>query len=209
MIGFKVTLKIVSNMFFYNNTPSDIGNITHGVPQWSILGPLLFILYMNGFPRASNLLFSILYADDTNIFIEGTEYHKVISTPNTELLKVSDWLNSNKLTINLKKTNYMVFHRSRIKTNSINLVILKKTSETTRSTKFLGVIIDNKLKWTDHITYIKKKISRAIGIIHRARTFLDKINLKNLYHSIVFPYLIYCTEIWGNSATIDLNPIII
>ena len=74
---------------------------------------------------------------------------------------------------------------------------------------FLGVIIDNKLKWTDHITYIKKKISKAIGIIHRARTFLDKITLKNLYHSFVFPYLIYCTEIWGNSATIHLNPIII
>ena len=95
----------------------------------------------------------------------------------------------------------MVFHRSRIKTNSINLVILKKTSEITRSTHFLGVIIDNKLKWIDHITYIKKKISKAIGIIHRARTFL--------YHSFVFPYLIYCTEIWGNSATIHLNPIII
>ena len=164
---------------------------------------------MNDFSRASNLLFSILYADDTNIFIEGTEYHKVISTLNTELLKVSDWLNSNKLTINLKKTHYMVFHRSRIKTNSSNLVILKETLVITRSTQFLGVIIYNKLKWTDHITYIKKKISKAIGIIHRARTFLDNITLKNLYHSIVFPYLIYCTEIWGNAATIHFNPIII
>ena len=101
---------------------------------------------MNDFSRASNLLFSILYADDTNIFIEGTEYHKVISTLNTELLKVSDWFNSNKLTINLKKTHYMVFHRSRIKTNSSNLVILKKTLEITKSTKILGMIIDNKLK---------------------------------------------------------------
>ena len=135
MIGLKVTLKIVSN-FLNNNTPSDIGNITHGVPQWSILGPLLFILYMNDFSRASNLLFSILYADDTNIFIEGTEYHKVISTLNTELLKVSNWLNSNKLTINLKKTHYMVFRRSRIKTNSSNLVILKKNIRNHKIHKF-------------------------------------------------------------------------
>ena len=103
----------------------------------------------------------------------------------------------------------MVFHRSRIKTNSINLVILKKTLDITRSTIFLGVIIDNKLKWTDHITYIRKKISNAIGIIDRARTFLDKITFKNLYHSFVFPYLIYCTEIWGNSGTIHLNLIIV
>ena len=102
-------------VFLYNNIPSDIGNITHGVPQESILGPLLFILYMNNFSRTSNLLFSILYADETNIFIEGTEYHKVINTLNTELLKVSDWLNSNKLTINLE-----------LKNPSINLVILKK-----------------------------------------------------------------------------------
>ena len=119
---------------------------------------------MNDFSRASNLLFSILYADDTNIFIEGTEYHKVISTLNTELLKVSDWLNSNKLTINLKKTHYMVFHRSRIKTNSRNLVILKETLEITRSTKFLGVIIDNKLKCTDHLTYIKRKSQRQLEL---------------------------------------------
>ena len=81
--------------FIYNNTSSDIGNITQRVPQGSILGTLLFILYMNDFSRALNLFFCILYADDTNIFIdiEGTEYHKVISPLNTELLKVSDWLN--------------------------------------------------------------------------------------------------------------------
>ena len=84
-------------------------------------------------------------------------------------------------------------------------MILKETLEITRSTKFLGVIIDNKLKWTDHITYIKKKISKAIGIIHRARTFLDKITLKNLYHSFVFPYLIYCTEIWGKLSNYSLK----
>ena len=114
------------------------------------------------------------------LLILPTEYHNIIHPLNTELLKVSDWLNSNKLTINFKKTHYMVFHRSRIKTNSINLVILKETLEITRSTHFLGVIIDNKLKWTDHITYIKKKISKAIGIIHRARTFLDKIILRGV-----------------------------
>ena len=157
-------------------------------------------LKMNDVSRASNQLCSILYADDTNIFIEGTEYHKVISSLNSELLKVSDWLNSNKLTLNLKKTHYMMFHRSRIKTNSINLVILRKTFEITRSTTFLRVIIDNKLKCeTDHITYINKKISKAIGIIHRARTFHEKITLKYLYHSFVFIYLINCTEIWGLS----------
>ena len=130
---------------------------------------------MNDFSRASNLLFSILYADDTNIFIEGTEYHKVISSLNTELLKVSDYLNSNNLTINLKKTHYIVFHRSRIKINSINLVILNKTIEITRSTKFLGVIIDNKLKWTDHITYIKRKSQRQLELYIEPEHFSTRL----------------------------------
>ena len=104
-----------------------MGNITHGVPQGFILGPLLFILYLNDFSRASNLLFSIHYADDTNIFIEGTEYHKVISTFNTELLKVSDRLNSNNADNKFKENPLHGVPSIQNKTNSINLVILKKT----------------------------------------------------------------------------------
>ena len=99
----------------YGNTKSETKQITHGVPQGSILGPLLFILYVNDFSRASGLLFSIVFADDTTVLIEGHEYHKLIETPNEELCKVDKWLQANKLALNISKTHYMLFHKVRLK----------------------------------------------------------------------------------------------
>ena len=76
------------------------------------------------------------------------------------------------------------------------------------STKFLGIIIDNKLKWNQHITYVKNKISKAVGILYKIRNFLDKSTLLNMYYSLVFPYLIYCIEIWGNASAVQLDALI-
>ena len=141
----------------YNGYDSDKKTITHGVPQGSILGPLLFILYINDFSRSSDLLFSILFADDTSVFIEGTSYDKVIDIVNKELERINIWLRANKLTINIKKTHYMMFHRTRIKNKLCNITICGTNVSYTKNTKFLGVIIDNKLRWSDHINYIKKQ----------------------------------------------------
>ena len=94
----------------YNNVKSKTENITHGVPQGSILGPLLFIIYMNDFSRSSELLFSILFADDTSVFIEGTSFQDISNILNKELENISIWLEANKLTININKTHYMMFH---------------------------------------------------------------------------------------------------
>ena len=192
----------------YNGYDSDKKTVTHGVPQSSILGPLLFILYINDFSRSSDLLFSILFADDTSVFIEGTNYDKVIDIVNKELELINIWLIANKLTVNIKKTHYMMFHRTRIKYNIRDITINGKNVAYTKNTKFLGVIIDNKLTWSDHIIYIKNKISKSIGIIHKTRNFLTKNTLTNLYYTFVYPYLIYCVEIWGNTNDIHLDPLI-
>ena len=111
---FRSYLANISQYGMYNNSKSETKHITHGVLQGYILGPLLFILYINDFSMASNFLFSILFADDTNVSIEGQSYTGVIETLNKELKKIVIWLNSNKLTLNIKKTHYMIFHRSRI-----------------------------------------------------------------------------------------------
>ena len=86
--------------------------ITHGVPQGSILGPLLFILYINDLAGVTEKLFTILFADDTTILIEGTQVNSMITSLNSELAKLTDWLKANKLSINVSETHYMVFHRS-------------------------------------------------------------------------------------------------
>ena len=94
----------------YNDYNSDRKHITHGVWQGSILGPLLFIIYINDFSRGADLLFSILFADDTSVFIEGTNYDKVIDIFNQKLKRIDIWLKAIKLTINILKTHYMMFH---------------------------------------------------------------------------------------------------
>ena len=130
----------------YNNCKSDMGTITHGVPQGSILGPLLFIIFMNDFSKSSELLFAILYADDTNIFLEGNSYNKTILELNTELLKIESWLVANRLILNVSKTHYMIFHRSRIKTVDHDLILNGNVVKRVTSTKFLGIIVDDQLK---------------------------------------------------------------
>ena len=205
---FKSYLANRSQYVMYNNSKSETKHITHGVPQGSILGPLLFILYMNDFSRASDLLFSILFADDTSVFSEGQSYTGVIETLNKELKNIVSWLNSNKLTLNIKKTHYTIFHRSRIIIKKLKITLHNQTIFETNSLKFLGVIINNNFKWHAHIGYIKNKISKSIGIIYKARKYINKQNLINLYYSFIFPYLIYCNEIWGNACQTYLDPLI-
>ena len=194
----------------YDGEKSDTLPIKCGVPQGSILGPLLFICSMNDIGNISDFLYTILYADDTSVLLNGKDYAHLIGLLNTELEKVSIWLKANKLSLNVKKTYYVVFHRSRIKTDAHAVITMDKVClQRTDSFKYLGVIIDHKLNWTQHIAYVKNKISKGIGIMYRARSCLTKRSLKNLYYSYIYPYLIYCIEIWGISPQTHLNPLLL
>ena len=144
----------------YNDTLSATMPITHRVTQGSILGPLLFILYINDLANVSENLSSILFADDTTVLIEDANINTMIATLNCELAKLTEWLNANKLLINVSKSHYMVLHRSRWKINKGNILLDTTILSQVTFTKFLGVILDDKLKWTHHISYIKNKISR-------------------------------------------------
>ena len=132
----------------------------------------------------------------------------MIAALNCELAKLTEWLNANKLSINVSKSHYMVFHRSRRKIYKGNILLDTTILSQVTFTKFLGVILDDKLKWTHHISYIKNKISKGMGIILKARKVLKQKVLLQLYHSFVTPYLIYCLEIWGNASDIHLQPLI-
>ena len=122
--------------------------------------------------------------------------------------RISYRLNLHFLTLNTDETHYMVFHRARIKSKTGKISIRNNAIDEVKSTKFLGVIIDDKLKWIEHIQYIKNKISKSIGILIKIRPYLDKVTLRNLYFTFVYPYLIYCVEVWGNAYDKHLDPII-
>ena len=135
-------------------------------------------------------------------------YLLMITTLNCGLAKLTEWLNANKCSINVSKSHYMVFHRSWRKINKWDILLDTTILCQVTFTKFLGVILDNKLKWTHHISYIKNKISKGMGIIIKARKVLKKKVLLRLYYSFVTPYRIYCLEIWGNASDIHLQPLI-
>ena len=189
----------------YNGTTSSVSNIICGVPQGSILGPLLFIIYVNDIINVSNIFFPILFADDTNVFVSGKNINKTVSNLNSELKKLVQWLNINKLSLNIRKTHYIVFtHKKQINLNN-NILINNQIVSRVESTKFLGVIIDSALTWKDHINYIKTKIAKGTGIICKGRKYFNTSTLLTLYYSFIYPYLTYCVEVWGNTSNCYLN----
>lgn len=193
----------------YNGVTSCKLNISCGVPQGSILGPLLFLIYINDLSDVSKKVFALLFADDSNIFLSGKNPDELIKCMNVEMVKIVDWLQLNKLSLNLSKTHYIIFQRRRDKlVVSEKLVINNVTISRIEKTKFLGVIIDEYLSFQYHIKYIEGKVSRGIGILYKSRPLLKNETLTTLYNAFIYPYFTYCIEVWGNTYNIYLDPLI-
>ena len=152
-----------------------------GVPQGSVLGPLLFLLYINDIYKCSSEFTFYLFADDTSIIYANNNLRTLELTVNSELAKVSEWLKANKLTLNIKKSNYIIF-RPRQKTMPFvpQVKIFKPVSNTQTSlenkdlVKYLGIMIDSDLSWKNHIDFICHKISKSIGIIAKLRHYIPR-----------------------------------
>ena len=160
------------------------------------MGPILFIIYINDLPEISKIAKFIFYADDANIIVSGStieEVYQKIDDLTENLLK---WVNSNGLALNLKKTKYMIFTRKRTYTEQTirinNVLIERKISE-----RFLGVIIDENLNWSCHISTIKTKMSRYLGVMYKIRKFITSKTRMQIFHSFVQSHLNYCSLVWG------------
>jgi exonuclease III len=190
----------------FDNHNSLKKQITCGVPQGSILGPLLFLLYINDISNVSKLLFPVIFADDTNIFIKGKDLKDTATILNSELLKITTWLKANKLSINIDKTCYILFTSRRrtipdYSTIKINGQLIKCVDHT----KFVGVTIDSKLSWEYHIRQCKSKVSKGLGILTKARKVLNSDSLLTLYNCLIYPHFMYCIEVWGTAANIYID----
>ena len=166
----------------------------------------MFLLYINDIVNVSNFFTTSLFADDTSLVCSGNNVNDLIAQANLELENIVEWLACNKLSLNVNKSKYMVFCKRKL-ININDLLIDGNTIEMVKYFKFLGVVIDDKLCWKQHISFIKKKISRGIGIICKARQVLNKTSLINLYYSFVYPYICYGIEVWGMAYNSNILPL--
>ena len=181
--------------------------INCGVPQGSILGPLLFLIYINDLASVSNILTSLLFADDTTLTYSGKNLSDIIATFNLELNIIVHWLNANRLSLNLDKTYSMVFRPKGKNLESQHIIVDNIKIKQVKEFKFLGVIIDNQLNWFEHIKYISRKITKCIGVIIKARKSFYTDTLLSLYNTLIFPYISYCIHVWGTAAEIHIKKI--
>ena len=181
-------------------------SLKHGVPQGSILGPLLFIIYINDIPNINKIAKFILYADDANIIITGNSMHDIEIQYNALAASLKDWVAANGLSLNIKKTNYMFFSRSRvIHSNTFVPKINNIPIEHKHVAKFLGVLVDDKLTWKHHITAVKSKMSRYVGIMYRLRQTIPLTARLTIYNSLVHSHLNYCSLVWGASCRSNID----
>ena len=181
-------------------------DVALGVPQGSILGPLLFILYVNDIGNISNTAKFYAFADDTAVFIKGKCTEQLQMKINELIPLIVKWFQANRLSINVSKTHYQLYSMSH--SMDLNIHFDGTKIERKGCIKYLGVYVDENLKWHSHISNVTKIMSRNLGIMGRAKYLLSERELLLLYNALILPHLNYCAMIWGRNYPTNIKRII-
>ena len=210
-----------------NGSNSLLLNISLGVPQGSILGPLLFLIYINDLPLCSHLL-ALLFADDTTLIMSDPDLDSLIAKVNVEFKKVSDFFRSHKMALHPDKTKFILFTNSN-EARSKNIEILlnfnndncvpsldlikhleRVTSESTvPAIKFLGIYIDPHLNFKFHINMLNSKVSKSMYFLRAVKNVLTQPALKSVYYALVHSYFIYGIQIWSCTSPSNINSLVL
>ena len=219
---FESYLENRKQFIFVNSVSSEEKNIDNGVPQGSILGPILFLCYINDMPSASKILDIFLFCDDTTLLISGKSLAEIIPILNCELQKICEWFRCNKLSLHPGKTKFMIFtlNENNIDFTDLNICLnyndigkndqnlIKRLSYINSESeipamKFLGVYIDPKMSFTYHIEQLRKKLASSVYIMKKCSNFLSEAALTSLYYSLVHSHLVYCNLVWSCGSSIQ------
>ena len=191
----------ITNQYPNTNIQSNWSKITQGVPQGSILGLLLFLIFINDLPKAVEPTATpIMFADDTSILIKSPNNVQLQSDLNSVMGQLNEWFQENLITLNLEKTHFIQFTNKSIGNSDIQIKIENKYIATVNEIKFLGLIIDNKLSWKGHIDHIIPKLSSACYCIRTVKPYVAHNTLKTIYHSYFHSIMTYGLLFWGSSA---------
>ena len=206
-----------------NGTLSEFYRILNiGVPQGSILGPILFLVFINDIFHCNNL-FNLLFADDTTGLAKGKNIPDLVTSVNLELQKLASWLKSNKLAVNTGKTKVMIFHPKGLPIPNVDFVFNNNDLNEPESPdlifpieritnqskipayKLLGVYLDENLTFDYHYKILHTKLSKSLYSINRAKHFLPYSALKTLYYALIHPHFLYCLPIISCTSQKNIN----
>ena len=208
MLWFKSYLENRKQFIQYDISSTAFEGIICGVQRGSILEPLLFFTYIKVLHEASNLLDAIMFADNINLICTHQNINDLFSAVYSELECINQLFKANKLSLNIKKTEYILFHKKSAKTEISGISDLKigsKNIEETSSIKFIGVMLDEDISWNNHIKTVESKLAKNNGLLNHASYFLNEHSLKTIYFPYIHSYLNYANIAWASTYATKLK----
>ena len=181
----------------------------HGVPQGSVLGPLLFLIYINDLHEAIPFSIVNLFADDTMLFNQNHSLKSLTNKTNIDLKCLCNWLNANLISLNSTKTEIILFRPKRNATNyDFKFKINGKRLYTSKVVKYLGVLIDENLNWRNHIESVSLKLKRANGALSKIRHYIPEDILLSIYYALFHSHMSYSSLVWAQHQNVHTRRVL-
>ena len=176
-----------------------------GLPQGSVSATWLFSLYINDLHRTSNKLNFIHFADDTTVYMSGRDLTVLCREVCEELNAIDDWLKANRLSLNTDKTYFMIHTHNKFDINDYSIKIRDKTIKYVRSTKFLGLILDDRFSYSDHVSQLVKQLSKIKGVLLKLSHVVPSFVIRKIYYALFYSRISCNITVWGNGNVTDVN----